>query len=61
VLAGVEVIQGALEVEGAATVAGEHQDECRVPHEQAVVEGRVDKAGDEAALRLGTAQVGERQ
>src|SRR5215218_4596159 len=61
VLAGVEIIQGALEIEGAAAVAGEQQDERRVPHEQAVVEGRVDKACDEAALRLGTAQVGERQ
>src|SRR5215217_3126879 len=61
VLAGVEVIQGALEVEGAAAVAGEQQDERRVPHEQAIVEGRVDKAGNEAALRLGTAHVGERQ
>src|SRR5215208_7118595 len=61
VLAGVEVIQGALEVEGAAAVAGEQQDERRIPHEQAVVEGRVDKAGNETALRLGTAQVGERQ
>ena len=61
VLVGVEVIQGALEVEGAAAVAGEQQDERRVPHEQAVVEGRVDKAGHEAALRLGTAHIGERQ
>src|SRR5215208_7062317 len=61
VLAGVEVIQGALEVEGVPAVAGEKQDECRVPHEQAVVEGCVDKACDEATPRLGTAQVGERQ
>src|SRR5215207_1560515 len=61
VLAGVEVIQGALKVESAAAVAGEEQDERRVPHEQAVVEGRVDEAGDEAALRLGLAQVSERQ
>src|SRR5829696_10192063 len=61
VLAGIEILQGALEVEGAATVAGEKQDECRAPHEQAVVEGRVDKACDESAPRFGTAQVGERQ
>src|SRR5215213_2154122 len=61
VLAGVEFIQGALEVVGAAAVAGEQQYERRVPHKQAVVEGRVDKAGDEAALRLGTPHIGERQ
>jgi hypothetical protein len=61
VLAGVEVVQGALEVEGAPAVAGEQQDERRVPHEQALVEGRVDKAGDEAAPGLGPAQIAERQ
>src|SRR5919107_3900682 len=61
VLAGVEVIQGALEVEGAAAVAGEKQDEGRVPHEKALIECRVDKIRHEATLRLGTAQVGERQ
>jgi hypothetical protein len=47
VLTGVEVVQGALEVEGAPAVAGEQQDKRRIPHKQTVVEGGVHKVGDE--------------
>lgn len=61
VLPGVEVVQGTLEVEGAPSVAGEQQDEGRIPHEQAVVEGRVDKVGDEAAAGGRLAKVSERE
>src|SRR5215217_2181620 len=60
-LTGVEVVQGALEVEGAPPVAGEQQDERRIPHEQAVVESRVVKARHKPAPRLRTAQIAERQ
>ena len=61
VLAGVEIVQGALEVEGTPPVAGEQQDERRIPHEQAVIESRIDKARHKTAPRLRTAQIAERQ
>ena len=47
-LLGVEVVQRLLEGEEPRAVAGEHQDERRIPHEDIAVVGRVQVAGYEA-------------
>ena len=42
VLLGVEIVECALEIEESRSVAREHQDECRVPHEYVAIVGSVD-------------------
>ena len=57
VLLGVEVVECALEGEEAGAVAGKHQDEGGVPHEDVAVVSRIEVARHESRARLWRADV----